>query len=457
MRWKATDDRRVSTIQLELHMRGQPRDLTTQLAVIGSGMAGFAASIFAVNRNITTTLVGNAGALAYTTGYLDLLGRLDGSPAAVTDPWQALENLRETQTRHPLSRIAITDIRRSIDEFAAFLGEAGMTYSRPGKHNITALTPIGTLKQTCCVPATMAAGPRALAARTPCVIVDFEGLKGFSGRQVLANLMERWPGLTTQRIVFPGMAPGEVYPEVMARALEVPATREKLAATLKSAAGQAKVIGLPAILGMHCPDQVHSELERLTELEIFEIPTMPPSVPGLRLRELLEQVLPKKGLAMIPQHKVTALTFDEDGATLALSDSFGPIRIHAQTVILATGRFLSGGLEAHPDGISEHLLNLPVTQPAGRAGWYRDRYTDIRGHPIHRTGIEVNAAFRPLGPDGQPCHLRLFVAGVILAHQDWIRSRSGAGIAIATAYKAVAEVERHLTGQKTQLRQPTKS
>jgi glycerol-3-phosphate dehydrogenase subunit B len=425
-------------------MQEEVRQFTSQLAIIGSGLAGFAASIFAVNRKITTAQIGNTGALAYTTGYLDLLGKMDNTPTSVTDPWQALEKLRKDQPRHPLSRVPTSDIHRGFEEFTAFLGECGLAYSRPGKSNITALTPVGTLKQTLCVPATMAAGPQAFAARQPCVIVDFIGLKGFSGRQVVANLQDRWPGLTTQRITFPDMVHGEIYPEVMARALEVPATREKLAETLKSAAGQAKVLGLPAILGMHCPDQVRADLERLTGLEIFEIPTMPPSVPGIRLRELFEQALPKKGVTLIPQQKVTSLTFDEGGATLCLRDSFGPICLEAQAVILATGRFLSGGLEAHPNGIKEHLLDLPVSQPEDRAHWYRDRYTDPRGHAIHHAGIEVDEAFRPLRENGQAYDEHLFAAGIILAHQDWIRGRSGAGIAIASAYRAVAEAERFL-------------
>ena len=425
-------------------MKEEIRHFTTQLAVIGSGIAGFAASIFAVNRKIATAQIGNTGAVAYTTGYLDLLGKRDGAPAAVIDPWQALEDLRGTQPDHPLSRIAITDIRQGFDEFTAFLGACGLAYSRAGDRNITALTPVGTLKQTLCLPATMAAGPRSYAAKTPCVIVDIAGLKGFSGPEVIANLGDRWPGLSTRRIVFPDMASGEVYAEVMARALEVPATRERFAEALGKVCGEKSVIGLPAILGMHGPDLVRAELERLTGLEIFEIPTMPPSVPGIRLRELLEQVLPKKGVTLIPQQKVTALTFDDDGATLALSDSYGPIRVHAQAVILATGRFLSGGLEAHRAGIRERLLDLPVTQPGSRADWYCERYTDIRGHAIHRAGIEVDAAFRPLRQDGRAYDQRLFAAGVILAHQDWIRGRSGAGIAIATAYKAVNEAARYL-------------
>lgn len=425
---------------------GTLRHFSTQLAVIGSGIAGFAASIFALNRKIAVAQVGNTGALAYTTGYLDLIGRRDG--ASVADPWQALASLRELEPKHPLCRVNAADIGQAFTEFTDFLGACGLAYSAPGTGNITALTPAGTLKQTLCVPATMAAGPRALAANAPCMIVDFKGLKGFSGAELAANLRARWPQLTTQRIGFPGMACGEIYPEVMARALEVAATREQLAAALNAIAGSAKLIGVPAILGMHRPDQVRAELERLTGREIFEIPTMPPSVPGIRLRELMQQVLPQQGVSLIPQQRVTALSFEGDGATLALCDAFGPIRVHAQAVILATGRFLSGGLEAHAAGIREHLLDLPVTQPAGRSDWYRARYTDWRGHPINRAGIEVDDSFRPLTGTSRCHHERLFAAGVILAHQDWIRGRSGAGIAIATAFKAVTEAERFLAGRQ---------
>ena len=430
-------------------MKEDHRQFTVQLAVIGTGIAGFAAAVFALNRNIVTAQTGNTGAIAYTTGYLDLLGRLDGATASVDDPWQALDDLRKASPDHPLARISADDIRCGFAEFTAFLGEHGIGYAGPGARNVTALTPVGTVKPTLCVPATMAAGPRALASGRPCAIVDFEGLKGFSAREFVANIGERWPGLAARRIPFPDAGRGEIYPEVMARSLELAATREKLATALRTAAGEAKVIGLPAILGMHRPDHVLAEMERLTGLELFEIPTMPPAVPGIRLRELFEQALPGRGVTLIPQRKVAALRFDKAGATLDLSDNFGPIRIRAQAVILATGRFLSGGLEARPAAIRETLLDLLVTQPPDRGDWYRERYTDVRGHPIHRAGIEVDAAFRPLGRDGRAYDHRLHAAGVILARQDWIRSRSGAGIAIASAHRAVLEVERTLSRDRS--------
>jgi glycerol-3-phosphate dehydrogenase subunit B len=428
-----------------MEMKEEVRHFESELAIIGSGIAGFAASIFALKRGLKTAQIGNTGAVAYTTGYLELLGKIGGSTEIITDPWKGLEQLRKTQPDHPLSRIPIDDIRTSFDQFTNFLNQAGIGYSAPLDRNLTALTPVGTLKPTLCVPATMEPGIRALSAKTPCIIIDFKGLKGFSGRQVVANLKESWPDLTTRRIHFPDMEKGEVYPEVMARALEVPATRERLAKLLKDAAGEALIIGLPAVLGMHNPDLVRADLEKLTGLKIFEIPTMPPSVPGIRLRELFEQVFPHEGLTLIPQQKIETLSFDDKGATLHLKDNYGPISIHAKSVLLATGRFLSGGLEAHITGISETLLDLPVTQPKHRTDWYQDRYTDSRGHALHKAGIEVDELFRPLTKNGKPYNKRLFAAGIILAHQDWIRARSGAGIAIATAYKAVETIHNFLS------------
>jgi len=423
----------------------ETRHFTSELAIVGTGLAGFAASIFALKRNIKTAQIGNTGAIAYTTGYLDLLGSLAPDyPRSLEDPWQGIDQLKKSHPDHPLCRIAQNDIFTAFEQFTSFLGECGIAYTPPGKENISVLTPAGTLKPTLCVPATMQIGATAFSQQQSCVIIDFKGLKGFSGRQIVANLQEKWPNLSNKRIEFPDMISGELYPEVMARSLEVPAIREKLAKILIAAAGDSKIIGLPAILGMHAPDLVKENMELLTGLQIFEIPTMPPSVPGIRLREMFEQLFPQKGVTLIPQQKVDRIEFVADSAQLYLSDAYGPITIDSKSVILASGRFLSGGLKAGIDGVKEPLLNLPVTQPKSRDQWYREKYTDYRGHAVNSAGIEVDSSFRPLDNRGLPYSKNLFAAGVILAHQDWIRGRCGAGVAIATAYKAVKEVEKLL-------------
>ena len=326
----------------------QPRRHQTQLLVIGSGLAGMAASLFALARGVSVAQVGNSGAIAFTTGYLDLLGH-DGR-GFVDDPWQALVRLREDEPRHPLANIAEDDIRAAFTSFTRTLTEMGLGYTAPGQRNVLALTPAGTLKPTLSLPLTMQPAIRAMARGLDTLVVDFIGLNGFSAREVVANLAPRWPGLRALRIGFPDMDSGaEVYAEVLARAMEVPATRQRLAERIAPLLGSAQALGLPAILGVHRPDHVHRELQSLLGVPVFEIPTMPPAVPGVRLRELFETQLPQRGVALEPQHRVKRLELLPQGVSAQLEDAYGEVTIEAAAAMLATGRFTSGGLRADPN------------------------------------------------------------------------------------------------------------
>lgn len=423
-------------------MDQETRLIESELAIVGTGMAGIAASAFAVNRGISSTLTGNTGALAYTTGYLDLLGFHHGH--FIKDPWRGITDLGATAPGHPLAKLQPDRVRTAFTEFTSFLSDIGIGYTTPGPNNLWAFTPAGTIKPTLCVPTTMVKGVEALRYKPSCTIFGFHGLKGFSANQITSNLRETWGSLTPKTIAFPGHDRGELYAEVAARSLEVADNRKLLAQLLKSEVGPSTCIGLPALLGMHASDAVLEDLERLTGLDIFEIPTMPPSVPGFRLREIIEQTLPARGMHLIPQQRVKSISFPQDGIRLQLADNFGPIEIKAQSMVLATGRFLSGGLEARFDHITEPLLGLPVHQPDSRRDWYQYEYLDSRGHAVHLAGINTDAQLRPLQSDGTIFDERLFSAGIVLAHQDWIRQRCGAGVAIATAYEAVEAAHRLL-------------
>ncbi|MCP3867865.1 MAG: anaerobic glycerol-3-phosphate dehydrogenase subunit B [Gammaproteobacteria bacterium] len=425
-------------------MTTKPRVYQTQLAVIGSGLAGFAAAVFALDKGISTAQVGNTGAIAYTTGYLDLLGGC--GEQLLEDPWEGLKQLRNDEPRHPLSRVSDGEIQEAFSLFTRALSDMGINYTKPGERNLFALSPAGTTKPTLSVPETMITGVTAKDSGARTLILDFVGLKGFSALELVSNLRKSWPGLTAKRLEFPGMTTGaQLYPEVMARALEVESTRRQLAEMIRHELGDAECVGMPAIMGIHLPDRVHADLQRMVGVPLFEIPTMPPAVPGIRLREMFEQTFPALGLILVPQQKVKNVDLGEAGTVLSLKDSYGDVVIETRAVLLATGRFLSGGLHADRFSIRESLLGIPVTQPEDRAGWYRKDYFDHRGHPVNRAGIEVDELFRPLDASGVPINEGLFAAGILLAHQDWMRQRCGAGVAIASAYKAVEALSGYLS------------
>lgn len=51
-----------------------PQKTDTDLFIIGAGMAGMAAAVFAANRGIKTVISGAAGGFEYASGLLDLWG-----------------------------------------------------------------------------------------------------------------------------------------------------------------------------------------------------------------------------------------------------------------------------------------------------------------------------------------------------------------------------------------------
>ena len=279
---------------------------------------------------------------------------------------------------------------------------------------------------------------KALEEKRPGLIIDIKGLRGFSALQITETLKPVWPGLRHARISFPDMQTvQEVYTEPMARSLAVPENRKKLADLIRPLAKDTGVVGVPAILGMQDSHSVQQNLQEMIGLPIFEIPTMPPSIPGLRLRETFEMKLPEIGVRLLYQNRVSQISRDKGVFLLEIGSGSLIKRVRAKGVILATGRFLGKGLYADRKLIREPLLNLPVYQPGMRPDWHRFDFMDPRGHAINRAGLEIDDQFRPLDAFGNPVFDNLFAAGSILAHQDWMRMKCGSGMAMATAYAAV--------------------
>ncbi len=415
------------------------RQYKSDLAVVGSGIAGCAATIFAQARAIKTIQIGNTGALAYTSGYFDLLGV--EQTKYIKNPWDGLAQLRAREPEHPYAKISDDDIHKAFIEFTNTLNEMGLKYSCSGDSNQLAMLPAGACKPTFYVPNTMQKGAFAMASKAKVLIIDFAGLQGFSAKEIVANLKLQWPHLRSEQVSFPEMDSGaQIFPEVMARALEVSKTRQEFASQLKAIAKDAEYIAIPAILGIHQPDRIHHEMELLVGLPIFEIPTIPPAVAGIRLRELLEQKLPTLGATIISQQKVQKIIFDKNNIQLFLQDNYGPVKIVANNILMASGRFLSGGLVADYQKITEPLIDLPIQQPKGRENWFSESYFDPLGHAVNQSGVAVNEKFQALDFEGNIIDQRLYAAGILLANQDWVRQRCGAGLAIATAFKAVDSI-----------------
>ena len=432
-------------------------EIQCDLLVIGSGMTGMAATLFAANRGIDIVQVGLAGEMGFASGFFDLLGVHPASEGHVWDnPWEGIDALIKSDPRHPYALMKKKEMQAAFSDITSFLATNGLPYQVEPDRNLNVITPVGTIKTTYAIPISAQNGVKALAEKAPCLIVDFKDLKGFSGRQIVETLKKTWPALTTQPVSFPDST-GELLAEHMALSLERPKCREQLADAILPHLDSIRYVGLPAILGLYQPMAVFDDLQQRLNRPIFEIPLMPPAIGGLRLRNCFEQALPRLGVRTHYQQKILSVDYLDSHLDSHLDlhrGSYGfrfnvgrnqPRHvISAKGVILASGRFIGGGLTSDRKQVSEALFNLPVYQPVDRTKWHRKSFLDPKGHPINRFGIMADDHWRPLGKNGKPMYSGLFAAGSILAHQDWVRQKCGAGLAITTAHAAVNACHRFI-------------
>jgi glycerol-3-phosphate dehydrogenase subunit B len=420
------------------------------VAVIGSGIAGLGAALFAADRGLSVAIVGESGATDFCSGLIDLLGAFPGEGPR-GDPWLAMSELETRFPRHPL---ASATAARALDRFCEVLAQRGMEYTGFRKRNALVPTQLGTVRPAYRVPATMWPGVAAFAENASCLILDIEGMMDFDAEGMVLALGDAWPAARSECLPFPDPGRGgEARPMLLARSLEGERSRRELAGSISRRLKPGEAVGMPAILGVHSPDRARSTLQEMIGATVFEIPVLPNPVPGARIREALRGFF-SQGEAvrfLTPGRVLRATVCGERDFMLEVGTEEPERFLRASSVVLASGRFLARGLQGDRTGIREPLFRLPVAQPETRQGWHRPDLFDPRGHGVDSAGIETDAMSRPVDGQGRPVAEGLFAAGSILAHADWTRFKCGAGLCLASAWRAaegVVSVTRPRSGKK---------
>jgi len=232
-----------------------------------------------------------------------------------------------------------------------------------------------------------------------------------------------------------GEGRAEVNALGLARQLDDPAFRNVVADRLGPLLREGERVGMPAILGLRDPHGAWTELEERLGHEVFEIPTLPPSVPGMRVFDALKDGLRAAGGRLVLGAKV--VDHERDGArvTTLHTHAGGRDTVYgAEHVVLASGGFASGGIALDSDWQThERALGLPLRGVPG-PGEARFRPSYFGEQPLARVGVAVDAEQRAEGTDN------VLVAGAALPGAEPWREGSGEGIAITSAHRAAGLV-----------------
>jgi glycerol-3-phosphate dehydrogenase subunit B len=318
------------------------------------------------------------------------------------------------------------------EALTSFLSLFPPPYSFQTIDNMNCLLPTGagTLRPTYLIPKTMVEGTQVDERNT--LVVGFNGFKDFYAHYVANQLKCRGMNLQLHDPSYQ-----ELTATALARLMETKSFRERIGSEIKKQLQREVKIGIPALLGVHNPMEVKEDLEEIIGAKIFEIPLLPPSIPGMRIFNRLKEWLIQKGVPFLLGYSVSKAT-TKGKRCEGIEVVHPPVTTSysADRYVLATGRFIGGGLRANHESISEPIFNLPLSQPPLREDWFRNSFFSDLVHPIYQAGILTDASFQPMDGRGSLALENVWVAGSILAHHHAINEKSREGIEIATGYTA---------------------
>src|SRR2546421_3865363 len=286
--------------------------MKADIAVVGSGLVALVATrtLQQAGRNALLIWPG-LSSLYFTYATVDVLGYSDPtSPQPVEQPEAGVAQLIADHPDHPYALAGLDALSEGIGLLTEWLRAAGFRWQGSLAHNLLLPTAIGTPKPSCLVPDSMAAGD--LRRDEPIVFCGFHGYEDFVPELAASNLSRSWGrsdrSVRAIRVALPGFDASRLFTSIdLARSFEDKAFRQEVASRIRREISvDGHRVGVPAVLGLTHDTDVYSSFAAEVGHPVFEIPTLPPSVLGLRLFARLRKHIPQSGVEMIwaaPAHE----------------------------------------------------------------------------------------------------------------------------------------------------------
>ncbi|HEY3726800.1 MAG TPA: glycerol-3-phosphate dehydrogenase subunit GlpB [Solirubrobacteraceae bacterium] len=406
------------------------------VVVLGLGVAGLtAATRLAEGGARVCVLAKGVGSTHLAPGTVDVLGY---DPERVEEPAAAIPRFIAAHPDHPYALIGADAIAPALEWFAATLEhgpQPAYRYTGGLERNHLLPTAVGVARPSALVPQTMAGGD--MRSNEPVCVVGIPVLRDFYAALCAGNL--RNAGVPARAIeVDIDVGRVEANSLLLARRLDDPSFRAAFAARLALLVRPGERVALPAILGLRDPFGAWSDLERRLARPVFEIPTLPPSTPGMRVYDALVAALRAAGGRIVLGAEVLDVERSGERVTSVRAHSSGHDTVYgARWVVLATGGFGSGAIELGSDWQArEKVLGLALR---GMPGPGEPRFTAgyFGPQPMSPVGVAVDSSLLAEGTEN------VFVAGAALPGSVPWREGSGEGIALASGhFVAQAVLER---------------
>lgn len=404
------------------------------VVIIGGGLSGLTSGIRLAQEGKKCAIISSGqSALHFSSGSFDLLNHLpDGT--AVSSPVKAIDKLADIAPMHPYSKLGSEKFGTYSSRVVSFLESAGIHVGGDSQKNHYRITPMGILKPTWLTLNEYATSPTV--DKLPwkrAALFNVEGFLDFYPRFIMDEFSKSGLECEVHIFSFPALLllrrnPSEMRAANITRVLDKETHFRELAEVLRNGSENSDVIFLPAFLGFSDSGLI-KRLSEAVGKPVYVLPTVPPSVPGIRTQEQLHSCFLHHGGVFMMGDMVTRAEYDGDSIKAVYSYNHGDIPFRADEFILATGSYFSQGLIANRSEVYEPVFGLDVNYDKSRDKWYSPNLFDKQEYESF--GVRTDASFRAL-KNGKSIS-NLYVSGAVLEGFNPIKEGCGSGVSLLTS------------------------
>jgi glycerol-3-phosphate dehydrogenase subunit B len=222
--------------------------------------------------------------------------------------------------------------------------------------------------------------------------------------------------------------PSEFRAINVARWLDRPENMTQIVEEIAPLVSDADTVFMPACIGLDSEEPM-LELQKRLGKPLYLLPTLPPSLLGIRLHETLLRQFRRQGGIVMPGDKVTSVNCVGSRIESVQTRNHGNITLKAAHYVLATGSFFNNGLVAEFDRVYEPLMNLDLCEITERAKWTNKDF--FAAQPYMAFGVQTDSQLRAK-KNAQSIE-NLYVAGAVLGGFEPLTQGCGAGVSIISA------------------------
>ena len=420
------------------------------VAIIGGGLAGLTCGIALQQRGKRCVIINNGqAAIDFASGSLDLLSRMpDGS--VVENINENLTALRTALPAHPDSLLGAEKVIAKAQDFERLANALNLDLIGSSEKNHWRVTGLGSLRGAWLSPNSV---PTVQGNETfphkRIAVLGIEGYHDFQPQLLAANLVlnpqfahcEVTSGfLNIPQLDELRQNAREFRSVNIAQLLEHKLALNDLVSEIIESAQGANAVLLPACFGLENQEFMNA-LRDATKLALFELPTLPPSLLGMRQRIQLRRKFESLGGLMINGDSALNAHFEGDRVHCIKTRLLEDEEIIADNFVLAAGSFFSKGLVSEFDKIYEPVFESDIIGVEGfndkdRFSWTNHRFANPQ--PYQSAGVAINEHCQ-VQKRGQFL-ANLYATGNVIGGFNALELGCGSGVAVVTALAVADEI-----------------